>query len=67
MGGGAATIQLVSVVLTTTAASLLSEKVAWVSRGAHLIPQPVKLGMMQPKERVIRREAFCHALAIILR
>lgn len=36
-------------------------------KGAHPTPQPVKLGMMQPKERVIRREADCHALAILLR
>ena len=33
---------------------------------ADLIPQPIKLRMMQPKERLIGREADPHVLAILL-
>ena len=32
---------------------------------AHLTPQPVKLRMMQPKKRLIGREAYPHVLAIL--
>lgn len=59
MGGNVATVQLRSV-------RYYYAKEAW-GPGANLTPQPVKLCMMQPKERVVGREAYCQTVAILLR